>query len=194
MKESVFCTDHYLNERSPERLFTKNDEEAIALANRAWRNGKTVEDYSGKAKRYLEDIMYRVDPKHTVLRILSDNCYIFSDKNVLITVYPLGKAFRKLNAKKAPRFSGDGIFAATETVLENLICIILCWMRRFFFQTYIFAYKKRKEVSLWHSLVGRSSMRNKSGVTSNAKSRKRVTHKRGLPLLLMLTRVQSAGG
>ncbi len=124
--KKFLCSEHMI-ERSVER-YGLDREAAQKYADRAIRNGRSEEDYSGKARRYLEKIRCRHDAEHTLLRIHGNNCFVLSDAGTVITTYPLGEAFYRLNRPKMPRFSDDDSFAIADPYffqfcfVPNVVC------------------------------------------------------------------------
>lgn len=91
------------------------------LAFRAWFNGKSVDDYTGKCRKMLLEIAGRVDPENTALRTHGNVLYIFTIGGVLKTVYPVREDFLRANRKNVRRPRGvDGAFGS------GLFIIVFC--------------------------------------------------------------------
>ena len=82
----------YLTLHSIDRLHQRYDIDRIevckSIAERAWRNGRTPDCFSGRMRKYLFDIKNREKPD-TVLKVHAKNCYIFSSDGALITAYSI---------------------------------------------------------------------------------------------------------
>ncbi len=108
----VICTVHAY-ERSEERMNIWSTDEAFNNAKRAWINGKTVDDYSGKTRRFLLNKEKSHDD-FTEIRIFKGFCYIFKKNGICVTVYKAPKWMFKPNRPKRPRFRGEDEFFASD--------------------------------------------------------------------------------
>ncbi len=90
LASGVVVSDHGYS-RAEERGIAKNSN-VLNVADRAWRNGKTINQYNGKQRTYLERKRCSYDPT-VQLRVFGGALYIFSKDKVLITVYKLGPSF-----------------------------------------------------------------------------------------------------
>lgn len=70
------------------------------IAERAWKNGKTYRDYSGKAGKFL----YRVQTRHSkneyIVKTYANKLFVFSDSGILCTAFDESKSFQRLKASK----------------------------------------------------------------------------------------------
>lgn len=113
----VYCTEHYL-ERAASRLgLTHQKAENNAL--RAYQKGKRPDDFTGKKRKYLDDISGRHDPLHTDVCVFGNAVYIFRDTGRCITVYPVNKAFMRPERPKAHRCGDDAIFVIAVSALKS---------------------------------------------------------------------------
>ena len=175
MTDSFFCFDsqelfvtvsYHGFMRILERFEIREDR-VLAYADRAWRNGKTIDRYSGKAKRFLEEIQNRHDPAGVTLRIFSHKCFIFSKQGKLITAYGLDDFFAEVNRK------------ANRPKLRRIGDIDMCDIAYFSDYTVLIHFKfglkkklsNRKDVSLCHSLIMRFLIRMLWENTSDVSSR-----------------------
>ena len=92
MKISLHATD-----RMQER-FDLTEAEATGLAERAWQRGKTSDDYSGKAKRYVLDIQTRYSADGYIVKTYGNMFFVFSETGVLCTAYKEGETFKRLKS------------------------------------------------------------------------------------------------
>ena len=123
----VTCTVHAY-ERSEERMNIWSADKAFNNAERAWKNGKTVNDYSGKTRTYLLNKEKSHDD-FTEIRIFRGFCYIFKKNGICVTVYKAPKWMFKPNRQKRSHFGGkDDLFASDyEGIYVKLNCTdILC--------------------------------------------------------------------
>lgn len=79
-----------------EERFDLEEADAKNLAERAWNRGKTSEDYSGKAKKYIMDIQMKYNNDGFIVKTYGNMFFIFSNTGVLCTAYKESKTFKKL--------------------------------------------------------------------------------------------------
>lgn len=97
--ESIYLTFHSID-RLNRRYDIDRIEVCKSIAERAWRNGRTPDCFSGRMRKYLFDIKNRERPD-IVLKVHAKNCYIFSPKGVLITAYSIADNYdRYMNTLK----------------------------------------------------------------------------------------------
>ena len=71
------------------------------IAERAWKNGKTYRDYSGKASRFLYQVQTRHSESEYVVKTYGGKIFIFSTTGVLCTAFNETKGFQKLKASRS---------------------------------------------------------------------------------------------
>lgn len=85
--ESIYLTLHSID-RLHQRYDIDRIEVCKSIAERAWRNGRTPDCFSGRMRKYLFDIKNRENPD-IILKVHAKNCYIFSSGGALITAYSI---------------------------------------------------------------------------------------------------------
>ena len=103
--ENVVLTIHGF-ERLNQRCDAERIEVGRALAERAWRNGKTPDCFPKRMRNYLIDIQNRECPGITV-KVHSKNCYIFTEYGKLITVYSIAHNYDRYMNTLKPFDNGD---------------------------------------------------------------------------------------
>ena len=83
---------HHSIERFRERYDIDRIEVCEAMTERAWRNGRTPDCFSGRMHKFLIGIM-RQNSSDNVIKIHAKNCYIFHKSGKLITVYSLADRY-----------------------------------------------------------------------------------------------------
>lgn len=99
MVENFATLSHHASFRMLERFGFECVDVKQNIANRAWKNGKTYLDYSGKASRFLFDVQNRHGDGNHVAKTFGDSLFIFSLDGVLCTVFAQSPAFKKLKTK-----------------------------------------------------------------------------------------------
>lgn len=66
---------------------------AMNFADRAWRKGRTVEDFDGRVREKLERIEARRGG--CTVRVFANDCFLFSEDAVLITAYSFDTAVQR---------------------------------------------------------------------------------------------------
>lgn len=99
MVENFIMLTAHASDRMLERFGFEEIDIQQNIAERAWRNGKTYRDYSGKAGKFL----YRVQTRHSeneyVVKTYGGKIFIFSITGVLCTAFDETKGFQKLKSK-----------------------------------------------------------------------------------------------
>ncbi len=108
----VTCTSHAM-ERFGERMNIYSEKVALNNADRAWRNGKTPNEYSGQAHRFLENKEKRYNDS-TRVRVFRGFCFIFEDQGLLKTMYEAPFWVLNSNRRKRPRFRGEDYIHASD--------------------------------------------------------------------------------
>jgi hypothetical protein len=94
VKISAHAADRMLERFGCERTDVKQ-----SMAERAWKNGKTYRDYSGKASRFLYEVQTRHSENEHIVKTYSGKVFIFSTAGVLCTAFEESKGFQKLKTK-----------------------------------------------------------------------------------------------
>ena len=95
VKVSAHAADRMLERFGFERVDVKQN-----IAERAWKNGKTYRDYSGKASRFLYGVQTRHSESEYIVKTYGGKIFIFSATGVLCTAFDETKGFQKLKASK----------------------------------------------------------------------------------------------
>jgi hypothetical protein len=69
------------------------------IAERAWKNGKTYRDYSGKISKFLYDLQTRHTDDEYIIKTYGGKIFVFSSNGVLCTTFEESKSFKKLKTK-----------------------------------------------------------------------------------------------
>jgi hypothetical protein len=101
IKRKAHLTDHG-RDRLRKRAKAKG-ESATKAASKAWNEGLSKYDVNGELRRYLDSIAVKVE--RTVPRIWAGQVFVFTEKAVLVTVFPIpgnlfGNAVAALKRKK----------------------------------------------------------------------------------------------
>ena len=105
-----------------ERMVVCSLEKHRRYEERAWRNGKKVSDYAGKAFRYLSGLETKYGDNH-VLRVFAGFCFIYTDSGTLITLYQANQKKLQNNRWKGPRFRGEDDYEGFASDYEEKIYI-----------------------------------------------------------------------
>ena len=95
VKVSAHAADRMLERFGFERTDVKQN-----IAERAWKNGKTYREYSGKASRFLYEVQTRRSKNDHIVKTYGGKIFIFSTTGVLCTAFDESKGFQKLKASK----------------------------------------------------------------------------------------------
>ena len=126
----VICTSH-LFDRSEERMGIHSHDETLNKAQRAWRNGKTADDYSGKAQKLILKVERKYD-NNTTIRVFSGFFFIFKKNGVLVTVYEAPQWLLNSNRPKRRYFRGEDDIFASEYGDKLLIKLLMRHFVSFF--------------------------------------------------------------
>ena len=83
------------------------------LARKALTDGLTRHDFHGPLRRYL-DALYHYNRSAVNIRVWSEKVYIFSDRNVLITVLDLPNKYKSRANSAAKKGESDALDDGTE--------------------------------------------------------------------------------
>lgn len=99
--ENIYVSKHGY-ERFDQRFDANSREVCQSIAERAWRNGKTPDCFTGRMKKYLMYIETKHND-HTVIKVHSKNCYVFGKDGTLVTVYRI-HSYDKYATQKPSRY------------------------------------------------------------------------------------------
>ena len=100
MVENLVKVSAHAADRMLERFGCESIDVKQNIAERAWKNGKTYRDYSGKASKFLYSIQTRHSKNEHIVKTYGGKIFIFSTKGVLCTAFDESKGFQKLKATK----------------------------------------------------------------------------------------------
>ena len=99
MVENFVRVSAHAGERMHERFGFERTDVKQNIAERAWKNGKTYRDYSGKARTLLYEIQTRHKDKGFIVKAYSDRIFVFNKSGVLCTAYDEPTKFKKFKSK-----------------------------------------------------------------------------------------------
>lgn len=109
---NVVTTNHSFD-RQNQRMFVCSLEKHKNYAERAWRNGKTISDYTGKAYNYLYGIETRHD-NNSVVRVFAGYCFIYTKNGVLKTLFQVNPKKMGRNRLKSTHHRGEDTFFTSD--------------------------------------------------------------------------------
>ncbi len=78
-------------------------EKCLSVADRAWRNGKGTDCFTGRMRKYLEEVESRNRLSKVVAKVHAKNCYIFTTEGTLITVFSIADRYDKYMRDRKPQ-------------------------------------------------------------------------------------------
>ena len=94
MVENFIMLTAHASDRMLERFGFEEIDIQQNIAERAWRNGKTYRDYSGKASKFL----YRVQTRHSkneyIVKTYANKLFVFSDSGIFVLLLMSPRAFK----------------------------------------------------------------------------------------------------
>lgn len=99
MVENFVKISAHAADRMLERFGFEHADVKQNIAERAWKNGKTYRDYSGKASKFLYEVQTRHSKNDHIVKTYGSKVFIFSVNGVLLTAFDETKGFQKLKSK-----------------------------------------------------------------------------------------------
>ena len=113
MVENIVRVSVHAADRMFERFGCETWDRKQNIADRAWRNGKTYQDYSGKVSKFLYDIQTRHSEADHIAKNYDGKIFIFSSSGVLCTAFDESDQFKKLK-KRLPVYRENRNFELDE--------------------------------------------------------------------------------